>query len=145
MRPMVRAQALLTPDSGVLGQGMRFVLAGGVVGLVYLLTTTLLAYVAGMPFQVAVAIGFCVAMVVHFTLQRMFVWIHHEEFALPLRRQAPRYLSVAGAQYAVTAASIALLPRALGLPTELVYLATAVLVPAVNFVVLRHAIFHAKA
>ncbi len=144
MRPMVRAQALLTPDSGLLGEGVRFALAGGVVGLVYLLTTTLLAYVVGVPFQVALAIGFCLATTIHFTLQRMFVWVHHEEFALPMRRQAPLYLSVAGAQYAVTAASTALLPRALGLPTELVYLATAMLVPAVNFVVLRHAIFHAK-
>jgi putative flippase GtrA len=135
---------LKAPESGVLGQGVRFALSGGTVALVYLATTTVLAEVVGLPFQVALAIGFCVGLVVHFTLQRLFVWSHHEEFALPLSHQLGRYLAVAGVQYGVTAASTALLPSALGVPTEMVYLVTVAVVVSVNFLVFRNGIFHAK-
>lgn len=123
---------------------MRFALAGGTVALIYLGTTTVLADVVGMPFQAALAIGFCVGLMVHFTLQRLFVWTHHEEFALPLRHQVGRYLAVAAVQYGVTAASTSLLPSALGLPTEIVYLATVAVVLSTNFLVFRHGIFHSK-
>ncbi len=123
---------------------MRFVLAGGTVALVYLTTTIVLAEVVGMPFQVALAIGFCVGLAVHFTLQRMFVWTHHEEFALPLHHQAGRYLIVAGVQYGVTVASTSLLPTALGVPTEIVYLVTVAVLVSVNFLVFRQRVFHAK-
>ncbi|MGD0455028.1 MAG: GtrA family protein [Solirubrobacteraceae bacterium] len=128
----------------MLGQGVRFGLSGGTVALVYLATTTLLAEVAGMPFQAALAIGFCVAIAVHFTLQRLFVWAHHEEFALPLGHQLGRYLAVAAVQYGVTAASTGLLPSALGISTEIVYLATVVVVLSANFLVFRNGIFHAE-
>lgn len=111
---------------------------------VYLGTTTVLASVVGLPFQLALAIGFCTALVVHFTLQRLFVWAHHEEYALALHRQVARYLLVASAQYGLTAASTALLPSALGLPVEVVYLATVVLLLSASFLVFRHGVFHAK-
>ena len=77
---------------------------------VYLGTTTVLADVAGLPFQAALISGFCVALIVHFTLQRNFVWVHEDEFALPLRHQAGRYLVIAGVQYGVTAVSTLVLP-----------------------------------
>jgi putative flippase GtrA len=142
MRELVRS--MRTPDSGILGQGVRFALAGGTVMLVYLTTTTVLADVFGLPFQAALAIGFSVGLVVHFTLQRFFVWTHHEEFALPLRHQLGRYLTVAGVQYGVTAASTSLLPAALNVSTEIVYLATVAVIVCTNFLVFRHGIFHAK-
>ncbi len=135
---------LKAPESGTLGQGVRFALSGGTVALVYLATTTVLAEVVGLPFQVALAIGFCVGLVVHFTLQRLFVWSHHEEFALPLSHQLGRYLAVAAAQYGITAASTAILPKALGVSTEVVYLVTVAVVVSVNFLVFRNGIFHAK-
>ena len=138
------ARRLRSPDSGLLGQGARFALAGGTVALVYLTTTTVLADVVGLPFQAALAIGFSVGLIVHFTLQRMFVWTHHEEFALPLHHQAGRYLAAAGVQYGITAASTSLLPAVLGVSTEIVYLATVAVVLATNFVVFRYGIFHAK-
>ncbi len=112
--------------------------------VVYLSATTLLADVAGLPFQVALAGGFCLALSVHFTLQRLFVWAHRDDFALPLRHQAGRYLALAVLQYAITAASTTLLPSALGVPTEAIYLATVAIITCVNFVVFRHGIFHAK-
>jgi len=119
-------------------------MAGGTVALVYLTTTTVLAEVFGMPFQAALAIGFSVGIIVHFTLQRLFVWTHREEFALPLHHQVGRYLALAAAQYGVTAASTSLLPSALNLSTEVVYLATVAVVLSTNFLVFRHGIFHAK-
>ncbi len=123
---------------------MRFALAGGTVALIYLTTTIVLADAVGMPFQAALAIGTCVALMVHFTLQRVFVWTHHEEFALPLHHQAGRYLTVAAVQYGVTAASTSVLPGLLGVATEIVYLATVAVVLSVNFLVFRQLIFHAK-
>jgi putative flippase GtrA len=137
------AQKLRSPDSGLIGQGVRYALAGGIVALVYLGVTTVLAEVLAIPFQAALAIGFCAAITMHFTLQRLFVWVHHEEFALPLQHQATRYLVLAGVQYGITAASIAVLPGALGVSTEIVYLATAALITVANFLMFRYGIFHA--
>jgi len=142
VRELIRT--LRAPESGLLGQGVRYALAGGTVALVYLLTTLLLAEVVGLPFQAALAIGFCVGLMVHFSLQRLFVWTHHEEFALPLHHQAGRYLLVAGIQYGVTVASTSLLPPLLGIPVEVVYLATVAVVVCANFLVFRHGIFHAS-
>jgi putative flippase GtrA len=137
-------RALRGHESGLLGQGTRFAIAGATVMVVYLTTTTVLADLAGLPFELALAIGFCVGLMVHFTLQRRFVWVHAQEFALPLRHQAARYLTVAGIQYGLTAASTAVLPHALGLPTEVVYLVTVAVITATNFVVFRNGIFHPK-
>jgi len=137
-------RTLKAPESGLVGQGVRFALSGGTVALVYLGITTMLAEVVELPFQEALAIGFCLAMVVHFTLQRLFVWMHHEEFALPLRHQLGRYLVSAAVQYGLTAASTGLLPSALGISAELVYLATVAAMLGSNFLVFRYGIFHAK-
>ena len=126
----------------VAGQGFRFALTGGFVAVVYLGTTTLLATVVGVAFEVALAIGFVVAIITHFTLQRVFVWAHVDGYALALRHQVGRYLVLAGLQYGTTAAATAVLPRALGLSTEIVYLATVTVLTAINFVVFRTSIFH---
>jgi putative flippase GtrA len=136
------ARVLLTPASGLAGQGVRYAASGVVVALVYLITTTVLAEVVGLPFQVALPIGFMTALGVHFTLQRFFVWVHEEDFALPFAHQARRYLVVAGAQYAITAATTSLLPGALGLPTEVVYLITVLLLATANFMLFRTVVFH---
>jgi putative flippase GtrA len=108
-----------------------------------MLSTTLLAIVVGLHFEVALAIGFCLMIAVNFTLHRVFVWVHHEGFALTVHRQFGRYILVAGTQYGVTAASVAVLPRALEISAELVYLATAALFAAVSFVAFRYGVFHA--
>jgi putative flippase GtrA len=135
---------LQSPSSGVLGQGVRFVLAGGIVVVVYVGTTTVLAKVVGMHFQVALAIGFGVALIVQFNLYRLFVWTHHEEFALPVHHQAGRYLVAAAIGYGLTATCTSLLPAALGVSTEIVYLAMVAALPVINFIVFRYIIFHAK-
>ena len=126
----------------LVGQGLRFAASGGAVALVYIATTTLLAEVLGVPFEVSLAIGFSLAIATHFTLQRVFVWAHTDGFALPLRDQALRYLPIAGAQYGLTAAATAVLPGALGVRTEFVYLCAAGVLSAVNFFVFRARVFH---
>lgn len=139
----VRAlRRLLSPASGLLGQGMRYAIAGSIVALVYVLTTTLLAVGFGVPFRYALPIGFALQLTVHYTLQRTFVWVHEERFALPFSRQMRRYLTVAGSQFGLTALSTSLLPHALGLSTEVVYLTTTGVLISANFVLLRNVIFH---
>jgi putative flippase GtrA len=143
-RVLAAARTLRSPSSGLLGQSVRFLFAGGVVVVVYVTTTTVLADVVGLHFQVALAIGFALGILVQFNLYRVFVWVHHEEFALPVRHQLGRYLTAAGVNYGLTAASTAVLPGVLGVPTEAVYLVTVASLTVLNFVVLRHVIFHAK-
>jgi putative flippase GtrA len=139
-----RIAHLRSPHSGLLGQLVRFGLVGGLVAVVYLTVTTVLSQVLGVAFQLALAIGFTSGLLLHFTLQRVFVWTHHEEYALGLRHQVGRYLTMAGAQYGLTAASTALLPSALGVGTEVVYLATMVVVTTAGFLLMRFVIFHAE-
>lgn len=135
-------RTLRSPRSGLLGQLFRFGLAGGFVTVFYLSVTTVLSQVVGLAFEVALAIGFVSALLLHFTLQRLFVWIPEDGFALPFRRQVGRYLLMAGAQYACTAAATAVLPRALGVPTLLVYLVVMAVVTTTGFLVMRFIIFH---
>lgn len=137
-----RIDDLRSPSSGLLGQLLRFGLVGSLVAVVYLTVTTLLYKVFGLPFQLALAVGFTTGLILHFTLQRLFVWIHHEEFALPLHHQLGRYLAMAATQYGVTAASTAWLPGVLKLDTEVVYLLTMVIVTTAGFLLMRLVIFH---
>jgi putative flippase GtrA len=134
---------LTSPDSGLFGRGVRFAIAGAVVMVVYVTTTTVLAQVFGVPFQIAIATGYLVGLCVHFTLQRMFVWVHHEEFVLSIYQQASRYLLWAGLQYGTTAVLVAVLPSLLHLPTQLVYFGVVALVTAANFLVFQNKVFHA--
>jgi putative flippase GtrA len=118
------------------------VFAGGAVAGVYLLATLFLAKVVGLPFQAALAIGFTTALSAHFTLQRFFVWVHHEEFALPFRAQARRYLAISLTQYGATAAATAVLPEALGISTEVIYILATALITVANFTLFRTRVFH---
>jgi putative flippase GtrA len=136
------AQYLRSPRSGLLGQLFRFGLTGGFVTVVYLTVTTVLSQAVGLAFELALAIGFVSALTLHFSLQRLFVWIHDDGFALRFRHQIGRYLLMAGAQYGCTAAATAVLPSALRVPTETVYLATMAVATTTGFLVMRFIIFH---
>jgi putative flippase GtrA len=133
---------LRSPDSGTVGQGFRYAVVGGTVAVWYLAATMVLAEVVGLDFQIALVIGFLSAMLVHFTLQRIFVWVHHSEFALGLGSQVGRYLAVAGAGYAITAATTSTLPGVLDMPVTAVYLATAGVIAVANFLIFRSGVFH---
>lgn len=127
------------------GQGFRFALVGGVVAGIYIGTTSLLAEVIGLPFELSLAIGFALAIATHFNLQRLYVWRHAEAFALPVHHQLTRYLAMAGVQYGLTAAITATVPRALGISPEVVYLPTVAAITATNFLIFRSRIFHVAA
>jgi putative flippase GtrA len=134
-----------SPEWGLAGQGFRFAFAGVVVATVYVTVTTVLHDVFALPFEIALVIGFVVGVCLHFTLQRLFVWRHHERFALAIHRQAARYLCVCGTQYGITALATSQLPGPLGLPVEAVYLLTMCTIAGFNFVVFRGRIFHSIA
>jgi putative flippase GtrA len=130
--------------TGLVGQGSRFALAGLIVALFNLSTTTVLAVVVGLPFQAALLIAYLMTLAVHFTLQRLFVWAHRERFALSLHRQLGWYLFAAAVQYGVNAVSTLLLPPVLGLSPEAVYLIVAPLQLSINFLLYRNGIFHPR-
>lgn len=133
---------LRSPDSGTLGQGVRFVVAGGVVTLIYLTTTMTLAQGPRLPFQVALAVGFITSLVAHFSLQRFFVWVTRAGYALAFRAQLRRYLSIAGSQYAASVAITSTLPGELGASTTDVYLAWTVMWSIASFLIFRSKVFH---
>lgn len=127
-----------------LGQGARFVLAGGLVALLYLGTTTVLADVVGLPFELALAVGFAVAICAHFSLQRLFVWPDGRGYALPLRAQIGRYIPLVIVQYGSTAAVTALVPHALHTSATVVYIVWTLAVSGANFVLFATRIFHSR-
>jgi putative flippase GtrA len=132
-----------SPRWGVYGQGLRFVLSGGLVALVYVTTTTVLHDLFDLPFELALAIGYVLSAVSHYTLQRLFVWRHAERFALRAHRQLVRYVCVSGSQYGLTVLATARLPGLLNVPVEAVYLTTVLTLAVVNFVIFRSQVFHA--
>lgn len=140
----IRARHLRSPESGVLGQGVRFVISGGTVAVVYVAVTTVLVHLVGMPFQLALAIGFTTALVTHFLFQRYFVWVHRERFSLSARGQILRYGAIAATQYVTTAAAIAFLPPALNVSTTLVYLVWTAVVSVGNFILFGRGVFHPR-
>jgi putative flippase GtrA len=131
-----------SPRWGVAGQGLRFLMSGGVVALVYAATTTLLHAALGLPFQLALVLGYLLSLAVHYTLQRLFVWRHDEEFALRAHSQLARYMCVSVSQYALTAVATAKLPRLLSTPVESVYLVTIFTLALMNFAIFRTRVFH---
>jgi putative flippase GtrA len=140
LRPIARVLTLRNP--GLPSRATRFAAAGGIVALTYVACTTLLATVVGLPFQLSLATGFAVALTLHFSLQRRFVWAHDDGYALPVHHQAARYTTVAIAQYLITVAATSTLPSVVGVSTTIIYLATTAIVSIVNFVLFRVAIFH---
>jgi putative flippase GtrA len=134
-----------SPDWGLAGQGIRFAVSGVLVALVYISVTTLLHEAFGVRFQIALASGFLAGLALHFTLQRLFVWRHHQSFALALHQQAARYLLICLTQYGITALSTAQLPSLLGLPVEIVYLMTVISITGANFMLFRGRVFHGVA
>lgn len=136
-----REQPDISNDS-LRARAARFVIAGGAMSIFYLGLTSLLA-VIGMPFQAALIVSFVANVVLHFTLQRVFVWSQHGKYALPMRQQLHRYLPLVVVQYITTAAATATLPTLVGLPVLAVYIGFALSYSVFNFVLFRARIFHA--
>jgi putative flippase GtrA len=132
------------PELGVLGQGIRYAIAGMTVACVSMTGTIVLAEVVGLAYEAAFAIAYTTALVTHFSLQRYFVWSHHEAFALLLHLQLVRYLPIALANYGVVAIALAVLPGALGVASLPVYVIATLSVTVLSFLLLRTSVFHAQ-
>lgn len=141
---LARARALCSRREGLPGEGVRFLLTGGLAAATNVLVTNLLAYVVGLPFELAFVIGFGTAIAGQFVLFRVWVWGHHEQFARPVHHQVTLFLLVALLIYGFTAICTWLLPGALGVPTEVVYLACVAASPLINFLVARNRIFQGE-
>jgi putative flippase GtrA len=130
------------PERLIGRQALRFALAGAVVMLTYVGLTLLLSGVAGIPIQVAIAVAYVLAVMLHFALQRTFVFRHELGFALTTGSQVRRYVVIGVVQYTVTAATTTALPTVLGASEQVVYVATVLVISACTFLFLRHRVFH---
>lgn len=122
---------------------LRYVLAAGINTLVYTGLTLLLSGPLEVDIQVAIPVAFVIALGTHFSLQRLFVWRHVDDFALRGHEQAARYVVIGVTQYALTAAIVAVVPGWLDASEQLVYLAAVGLISVATFLILRHGVFHA--
>jgi putative flippase GtrA len=118
------------------------VLTGGFIAVVYLGFGLLLSGPLGVPVQIAIPLSFVLSTCLNYSLQRLFVFAHSADFALSAQAQFGRYLQVGAVQYAFTAAATALLPDALGVDEQVVYVVAALTAAAITFVVLRVVVFH---
>jgi len=130
-----------TRDDSLRRRAARFVAAGGAMSVFYLGLTSLLALV-GVAFQVALILSFLANVALHFTLQRLFVWSHHREYALAMHQQLQRYLPLVVVQYVLTVAATATLPHWLGLPVLGVFIGVTASYTVFNFLFFRARIFH---
>ena len=123
---------------------VRFAFTGSVVAIVHVGIMTTLVGLLDAPVQLSLLIAYCVAITLHFTLNRNLVFATDAGFALHLSTQGVRYLGLALFSYVTTAISLAVLPDALGLPVLVVYLGTIACVSAINFALLQGLIFHSR-
>jgi putative flippase GtrA len=123
------------------GSGMRYVIAGGIVAVVYLGVPIALNGGAGVPIEVAIAIAYVLAVTLHFNLQRHFVFRHVGVFELSRRAQIGRYIMMGAVQYPTTAVATALLPKVLGLSSRATFVVVSLVMSATLFIVLRTHIF----
>jgi putative flippase GtrA len=118
----------------------KFALTGALVGATHLGLVSLMV-VFGIPIQLALALGYVVALVVHFTMNRQWVFAADAGYALHVSAQGMRYLVCAGLSYAVTAIAVAVLPGLLGLPELAVFFLSAIGMAGITFVMLNFWVF----
>lgn len=122
---------------------LRYLIAGGVVFVVYVTLTLVLSGPVGVAIQVAIPVAYVLAVACHFVLQRRFVFAG-QQFALRLHEQLVRYVAIGAIQYPVTALATAVLPDVLDVSEQVVYVAVTAVISATGFLVLRYGVFHAQ-
>jgi putative flippase GtrA len=120
----------------------KFALTGLIVGATHLGLVTLMV-LGGVPIQAALAISFVIALTMHFTLNRQWVFTHDAGYALRLSRQGLRYLLTAGLSYAGTSIAVAVLPDLLGIPELAAFFLAAGVMACVTFTMLHLWVFQA--
>jgi putative flippase GtrA len=124
------------------GPTIRYGIAGTLVAAVYLGAPLLFNGALGWPLEVAIPVAYTLAVILHFNLQRHFVFRHVQTFALSTRAQIGRYVVMGAIQYPATALSTALLPKLLGLSARATFVCTALAISLTFFLVLRSHVFH---
>lgn len=124
------------------GETLRYAIGGSFTTVVYVGMTLALSGPVGAPIQVAIPCSYATALVLHFLLQRRFVFRREDGFTLEPQHQLRRYLTTAGVQYGLAAASTAVLPGVLGVHEQIVYAVTALTLAAGTFLILRAHVFH---
>jgi putative flippase GtrA len=120
----------------------RFGINGVFVFLVYTGSTLLMSDLLGIPIVVAIALAYVLAIVVNFTMQRHFVFLDHDTFALPARSQLVRYVGAALCTYGLTALVVSTVPQLIGVSQQVVFVGTVIVVSLLSFTLIRGWIFH---
>jgi putative flippase GtrA len=118
----------------------KFALTGVLVGATHLGLVSVMALL-GVPIQVALAIAFILALSLHFTLNRQWVFAGGSGYALHFSQQGRRYLATAALSYVCTAIAVAVLPGILGLPELAVFFLAAGVMACVSFLLLSVWVF----
>ena len=118
----------------------KFALTGVLVGLTHLGLVSAM-FLSGVPIQVALALAFMVALAMHFTLNRQWVFAANSGYALHFTIQGVRYLLAAALSYAGTAIAVAVLPDPLGIPELAVFFMATAVMATVTFVLLNFWVF----
>jgi putative flippase GtrA len=123
-------------------QPARWAIVGVLTSLAYLGLTLLGAGVAGLPIEFAMPCAYVPAVLLHFMLQRGFVFRRSEGFALTLHDQARRYVLLGGTQVVLAALITTFLPHWIGVDKRIVYLVATPTLAAIAYLVLRFHVFH---
>ena len=119
--------------------------ASATTTLTYFTLTLVLAGPFSVPIQIAIPVGYALSLVVHFSLQRYFVFRSHQGFALAMHHQVGRYITAAAVQYGLTALITATVPDAIGVDEQIVFVVTALSLALMTFLALKLLVFHAPA
>lgn len=122
-------------------QAARFVTVGGTVACLYLGITAGLSAL-GAPFQLALAVGYFLAVGTHFLLHRHFTFSSDAGYALRASHQLRGFLLVAVCQYLLTAGLVAVLPGLLHVDRRIVWLGAVVAIAGGTFLLLKTRLFH---
>lgn len=120
----------------------KFAFTGAFVALVHLGLVSLLVLL-GLPIQIALAIGYVVALAFHFTMNRQWVFSDESGYALHISRQGVRYVLLAGFSYAVTATAVAVLPDLIGIHEMVAFVGSTLGMAGVSFLLLHAWVFRA--
>ncbi|MES1192861.1 MAG: GtrA family protein [Solirubrobacterales bacterium] len=119
----------------------RFALSGLAVQGAYAALMAVFLLGVDLPRQLALVLAYAGALIVHFTLNRQFVFAPSDGYAHGLSSHGKRYLITAVVVYGVTALGLAVLPSALGIAPYLAWLLVTVTIGVLNFLLLGRFVF----
>ena len=122
---------------------VRFAFTGGLVAAVAFACMTVQLTVLDLPGQLALLITYLVSTLLHFALNRQWVWHGEHGYELHITAQGRRYLCVVILSYVINAVSLGWLPHLLGVPQLAVYFVVTSLLAVVSYLVFRHWVFGA--